>query len=52
LAVGGVDSRPILPGRGVKPRLKGYEEEIAKQLKLHSRNIKKCAASFREGVQY
>ena len=38
--VGWVDSLPILPGRGVKTRLKGYEEEIAKQLELHSRNLK------------
>jgi len=39
-AVSGLDSLPILPGRGVKTRLKGYEEEIAKQLELHSRNLK------------
>jgi len=31
-----VDSLPILTGRGVKTRLKGYEEEITKQqLELH-----------------
>jgi transposase len=36
----GLASLPILHGRGVKTRLKGYEEEIAKQLELHSRNIK------------
>ena len=29
-AISGLDSLPILPGRGVKTRLKGYEEEIAK----------------------
>ena len=39
-AVSGIDFLPILPGRGVKTRLKGYEQEIAKQLELHSRNIK------------
>jgi transposase len=39
-AVNGLDSLPILPGRGVKTRLKGYEEEIAKQLELHNRNLK------------
>jgi len=39
-AVSGLDSLPILPGRGVKTRLKGHEQEIAKQLELHSRNIK------------
>jgi transposase len=36
----GVDSLPISPGRGVKTRLKGYEEEIKEQMKFHSRNIK------------
>ena len=36
----GVDSLPIMPGRGVKTRLKGLEEEIAIQLELHSRNLK------------
>jgi transposase len=36
----GLDSLPISPGRGVKTRLKGYEEVIAIQLELHSRNIK------------
>jgi len=44
--VSGLDSLPILPGRGVKTRLKGYEEEIAKLLEVHSRNLKKCIASF------
>jgi len=39
-AESGLDSLPILPGRGVKTRLKGYEEVIAIQLELHSRNIK------------
>lgn len=36
----GVDSLPIMPGRGVKTRLKGLEEDIAIQLELHSRNFK------------
>jgi len=39
-AIKGVDSLPILPGRGVKTRLKGLEEEIAKQLEVNSRNLK------------
>ena len=39
-AESGLNSLPILPGRGVKTRLKGYEEVIAIQLELHSRNIK------------
>jgi len=45
-AVGGVDSLPILPGRGVKTRLKGYEEEIAKLLEVHSRNLKNVLLHF------
>jgi len=47
-AVSGLDSLPILPGRGVKTRLKGYEDEIAKQLELHSRNIKNVLLYFEE----
>ena len=46
--VSGVDSLPILPGRGVKTHLKGHEEEIAKQLELHSRNIKNVLLYFEE----
>lgn len=45
-AKSGVDSLPILPGRGVKTRLKGYEEEIAKQLELHNRNLKNVLLHF------
>jgi transposase len=47
-ALSGLDSLPILPGRGVKTRLKGYEDEIAKQLELHSRNIKNVLLYFEE----
>ena len=47
-AISGLDSLPILPGRGVKTRLKGYEDEIAKQLELHSRNIKNVLLYFEE----
>lgn len=47
-AVSGVGPLPILPGRGVKTRLKGHEEEIAKQLELHSRNIKNVLLYFEE----
>ena len=36
----GVGSLQIMPGRGVKTRLKGLEKEIAIQLELQSRNIK------------
>lgn len=39
-AKSGLDSLPILSGRGVKTRLKGYEKVIATQLELHNRNIK------------
>jgi len=42
----GVDSLPILPGRGVKTRLKGFEEEIAKLLELNSRNLKSVLLFF------
>ena len=45
-AIGGVDSLPILPGRGVKTRLKGHEEEIAKLLEVHSRNLKNVLLHF------
>ena len=44
--VSGLNSLPILPGRGVKTRLKGYEEEIAKLLELHSRNLKNVLLHF------
>ncbi len=36
----------LLPGRGVKTRLKGYEEEVAKQLEDHSRNLKNVLLYF------
>ena len=36
----GVDSLPIANGRGVKTRLKGFEQEISEQLQIHSRNLK------------
>jgi len=39
-AKSGLYSLPISPGRGVKTRLKGYEEVIETQLELHSRNVK------------
>ena len=45
-AKNGVNSLPILPGRGVKTRLKGHEEEIAKQLEKHSRNLKNVLLHF------
>ena len=39
-AISGVYSLPIVAGRGVKTRLIGYEQEIAEQLEIHSRNLK------------
>jgi transposase len=36
----GFVSLSIVPGRGVKTRLKGLEQEISMQLEIHSRNIK------------
>lgn len=36
----GVNSLPIASGRGVKTRLKGFEEVIKEQVELHNRNIK------------
>ena len=38
--VNGVNSLPIMTGRGVKTRLKGFEKEISLQLEVHSRNLK------------
>ena len=45
-AINGVDSLPVFPGRGVKTRLKGYEEEVAKPLEDHSRNLKNVLHYF------
>ena len=42
----GVDSLPLLPGRGVKTRLVGYEVEVAKQLEVHNRNLKNVLEYF------
>jgi transposase len=36
----GVNSLSIASGRGVKTRLKGFEEVIKQQVELHNRNIK------------
>ncbi len=42
----GLDSLPIIAGRGVKTRLKGYNQEISEQLELHSRNLKNVLLYF------
>ena len=44
----GIASLSIAPGRGVKPKLKGYEKEVFQQVELHSRNLKNVLTYFRE----
>ncbi len=46
-AESGVDSLPIMPGRGVKTRLKGYAKEVSEQLELHNRNLKNVLIYFK-----
>jgi len=36
----GIDYLPILTGRGVKTRLKGFKKEISIQLEVQSKNLK------------
>jgi len=47
-AQSGVDSLQMVPGRGVKTRLKGYEDEVNKQVELHGRNLKNVLNYFQE----
>lgn len=42
----GFDSLAIEPGRGVKTRLKGFENEVSQQLELHNRNLKYVITYF------
>jgi transposase len=44
----GINSLAIQPGRGVKTRLKGLDNEIAEQLKVHSRNLKNVLTYLEE----
>jgi len=44
----GVNSLPIASGRGVKTRLKGFEEVIKQQVELHNRNIKNILTFLKE----
>ena len=44
----GVDSLAIASGRGVKTRLKGFEEVIIQQIELHNRNIKNILTFLKE----
>ena len=44
----GISSLSILPGRGVKTRLKDYGIEVSQQLELHNRNLKNVLIYFKE----
>jgi len=44
----GVDSLQMVPGRGVKTRLKGYEDEVTEQVEIHGRNLKNVLNYFKE----
>ena len=44
----GVNSLSIASGRGVKTRLKGFEEVIKLQIELHNRNIKNILTFLKE----
>ena len=44
----GVNSLSILPGRGVKTRLKYYGKDVYEQLELHNRNLKNVLIYFKE----
>jgi len=44
----GVESLSIESGRGVKTRLKGYENDVSEQVELHSRNLKNVIFYFKE----
>jgi transposase len=47
-AQSGVESLQMAPGRGVKTRLKGYEDEVAEQVEIHGRNLKNVLNYFEE----
>ncbi|MDR3653398.1 MAG: hypothetical protein P4L34_10585 [Paludibacter sp.] len=44
----GANSLPIASGRGVKTRLKGFEEVIKQQVELHNQNIKNILSFLKE----
>ena len=44
----GANSLSIASGRGVKTRLKGFEEVIIQQVELHNRNIKNILTFLKE----
>jgi transposase len=47
-AQSGVKSLQMVTGRGVKTRLKGYEDEVAEQVEIHGRNLKNVLNYFKE----
>ncbi len=44
----GVNWQSIASGRGVKTKLKGFEEVIGQQIELHNRNIKNILTFLKE----
>ena len=44
----GVNSLPIIAGRGVKTRLRGLEDVLSEQLETHSRNLKNVLLHLEE----
>ena len=44
----GVNSLSLASGRGVKTKLKGFEEVIGQQIELHNRNIKNILTFLKE----
>lgn len=44
----GLQSLQMAPGRGVKTRLKGHEDEVKKQVEIHGRNLKNVLIYFQE----
>jgi transposase len=44
----GIASLSIASGRGVKTKLKGYENEVFQQAELHSRNLKNVLTYFKD----
>jgi transposase len=44
----GVDSLPIVHGRGVKTRLNGFEKEVALELEQNNRNLKNVLLNLKE----
>jgi transposase len=47
-AQSGLQSLQMVPGRGVKTRLRGHEDEVKKQVEIHGRNLKNVLNYFQE----